>query len=132
MTRDRDIAAAASRRTSRLRRGDTRWGRSGRRAQAAFRHGRLLMRNGSAPMWLHVLLLALAPVLVFSFYSVVQGAVERGAARWATPPAHTADAPLQQVVWDCTGFAGVGPHNACRAVPANRFGEAIRVSATGD
>ena len=100
-------------------------------AGAVMRHGRVAVRRGKVPVWLHALLLALAPVLVFGFYSVVDGAVERGAARRATP-ARTSVAPMQRVVWECHTLPGAGAHNACRAVPAGSFGgEAVRVSDAG-
>lgn len=96
-------------------------GRAPRRAaDAVMRHGRAAVRRGKVPMWLHALLLALAPVLVFGFYSVVDDAVERAAARRATPPAARASVvPLKPVVWECTAAQrGAGVHNACRPVPA--------------
>ncbi len=93
----------------------------------------MALRRGSAPMWLNSLLLAIVPLLVFGFYSVVDGAVERGAARRAAPPAARAQAlPMQSVVWECDTLPGAGVHNACRPVPAGAFrGNAVRVSTAG-
>lgn len=84
--------------------------------------------DGSGPpsrrttMWLQAGLLAVAPLLVLSFYNVVDGAVERAAERAAlrhvAPAARSLQTGgLRPVAWECSVMPGAGVHSACRPTP---------------
>lgn len=95
----------------------------------AARSGRMVIGAGRKPLqrprrrrmalWMHAILLAFAPLLVVGFYRVVDGAVERAAARRMAPPATQRQADrLQPVIWECSVVPGSGFRNACRPSPA--------------